>query len=100
MWWGEGPVQARSRRRGSRRSGGRGVPSASLGKGSAASNLNFADWIQVFGDEKLTAALLDRFTHHAHIIELVGGYFRFRQRMKEWDDEEYVAFWDSSRAER
>jgi DNA replication protein DnaC len=46
-------------------------------------NLKFADWIQVFGDERLTAALLDRLTHHAHILELVGESFRFRQRMKE-----------------
>lgn len=44
-------------------------------------NLKFADWVQVFGDERLTAALLDRLTHHAHIIELVGESFRFRQRM-------------------
>ena len=29
-------------------------------------NLKFADWVQVFGDERLTAALLDRLTHHAH----------------------------------
>jgi len=46
-------------------------------------NLKFADWIQVFGDERLTAALLDRLTHHASIIELVGESFRFRQRMQE-----------------
>ncbi len=46
-------------------------------------NLKFADWVQVFGDERLTAALLDRLTHHAHIIELVGESFRFRQRMQE-----------------
>ena len=46
-------------------------------------NLKFADWVQVFGDERLTAALLDRLTHHAHIIELVGESFRFRQRMLE-----------------
>ena len=43
-------------------------------------NLKFADWIQVFGDERLTAALLDRLTHHAHIIELLGESYRFRQR--------------------
>jgi DNA replication protein DnaC len=43
-------------------------------------NLKFADWVQVFGDERLTAALLDRLTHHAHLIELVGESFRFRQR--------------------
>jgi DNA replication protein DnaC len=45
-------------------------------------NLKFADWVQVFGDERLTAALLDRLTHHAHLIELVGESFRFRQRMQ------------------
>jgi DNA replication protein DnaC len=49
-------------------------------------NLKFADWGQVFGDERLTAALLDRLTHHAHIIELVGESYRFRQRMHEKDD--------------
>jgi DNA replication protein DnaC len=47
------------------------------------SNLKFADWTQVFGDERLTAALLDRLTHHAHILELVGESFRFRQRSKQ-----------------
>lgn len=45
-------------------------------------NLKFADWVQIFGDERLTAALLDRLTHHAHIIELLGESFRFRQRMQ------------------
>lgn len=46
-------------------------------------NLKFADWAQVFGDERLTAALLDRLTHHAHIVELLGESDRFRQRMTE-----------------
>ncbi len=45
-------------------------------------NLRFADWTQVFGDERLTAALLDRLTHKAHILEFVGESFRFRQRMQ------------------
>ncbi len=45
-------------------------------------NLNFADWTQVFGDEKLTLALLDRLTHHAHIIEFLGDSYRFRERMQ------------------
>lgn len=47
------------------------------------SNLKFADWTQVFGDERLTAALLDRLTHHAHILELVGESYRFRQRTRQ-----------------
>lgn len=44
-------------------------------------NLKFADWVQVFGDERMTAALLDRLTHHAHLIEMLGESFRFQQRM-------------------
>lgn len=46
-------------------------------------NLRFADWTQVFGDERLTAALLDRLTHRAHILEFVGESFRFRERMQQ-----------------
>lgn len=46
------------------------------------SNLRFADWVQTFGDERLTAALLDRLTHKAHILEFVGESYRFRQRMQ------------------
>lgn len=45
-------------------------------------NLRFADWTQVFGDERLTAALLDRLTHKAHILEFTGESYRFRQRME------------------
>jgi DNA replication protein DnaC len=45
-------------------------------------NLRFANWVQVFGDERLTAALLDRLTHHAHILEFTGAdSYRFRQRL-------------------
>lgn len=47
------------------------------------SNLRFADWTQVFGDERLTAALLDRLTHKAHILEFVGDSHRIRQRMQQ-----------------
>jgi DNA replication protein DnaC len=46
-------------------------------------NLSFADWTQVFGDERLTAALLDRLTHRAHILEFLGESYRFRQRMQQ-----------------
>jgi len=46
-------------------------------------NLRFADWTQVFGDERLTAALLDRLTHKAHILEFAGAEsYRFRERMR------------------
>lgn len=48
-------------------------------------NLKFADWTQILGDERLTMALIDRLTHHAHIIELIGESYRFRQRMQRED---------------
>lgn len=46
-------------------------------------NLKFADWVQVFGSEQLTAALLDRLTCRAHILEFIGESFRFRQRLQQ-----------------
>ena len=45
-------------------------------------NLRFADWTSIFGDEKMTAALLDRLTGKGHILEFIGESYRFRQRMK------------------
>ncbi len=47
------------------------------------SNLKFSDWNSVMGEEHLTAALLDRLTHRAHILEFLGDSFRFRQRLKQ-----------------
>ncbi len=44
------------------------------------SNLDFGEWVQVFGNEKLTVALLDRLTHHAHILTTKGSSFRMRTR--------------------
>lgn len=49
-------------------------------------NLRFADWTQVFGDERLTAALLDRLTHRAHIVEFVGESYRFREHLEQAAD--------------
>lgn len=46
------------------------------------SNLPFGDWVQVFQGERMTAALLDRFTHRCHILEMNGESFRFRESMK------------------
>ncbi len=46
------------------------------------SNLEFADWTTVFaGDERLTAALLDRLTHRCHLLEFRGSSDRFRQSL-------------------
>jgi DNA replication protein DnaC len=46
------------------------------------SNLGFGDWTQVFGDANLTAALLDRLTHKAHIIECTWESYRLKETMK------------------
>jgi DNA replication protein DnaC len=43
-------------------------------------NLSFGEWVQVFGDEKLTTALLDRLGHHAHILTTEGSSYRTRKR--------------------
>lgn len=49
-------------------------------------NLSFAEWTQVFGDERLTAALLDRLTFHSHIVEFRGESYRFKQSLKAHQD--------------
>ena len=45
-------------------------------------NLRFAEWSSIMGgDERMSAALLDRLTHRATILEFVGTSYRFRQQL-------------------
>ena len=43
------------------------------------SNLPFDEWTSVFGSERFTAALLDRLTHHVHIVEMNGDSYKLNQ---------------------
>lgn len=44
-------------------------------------NLEFPKWTEVFSDEQMTAALLDRLTHKAHILNINGESYRFKQAL-------------------
>ena len=45
-------------------------------------HLPFDEWTEVFGSERLTGALLDRLTHHVHILEMNGDSYRLNQSQK------------------
>ena len=45
-------------------------------------NLPFEEWTEVFGSERLTGVLLDRLTHHVHILEMNGESYRLRHSLQ------------------
>ena len=45
-------------------------------------NLDFVRWKEIFGDEALTGALLDRLTHRCHILEVNGESYRFKESLR------------------
>ena len=48
-------------------------------------NLPFDEWTEVFGSERLTGALLDRLTHHVHILEMNGESYRLKHSRENTD---------------
>jgi DNA replication protein DnaC len=50
------------------------------------SNLPFDEWTSVFGAERLTGALLDRLTHHVHILAMNGESYRLRHSKQQRQD--------------
>lgn len=45
-------------------------------------NLEFERWTEIFGDERLTGALLDRLTHKCHVLEMNGESYRFKESLR------------------
>lgn len=55
-------------------------------------NLEFGRWDEVFHDATMTTALLDRLTHHSHILLFEGESYRFRESQKRLQNAQKEAF--------
>lgn len=62
----------------------------------SALNLPFDEWTSVFGSERLTGALLDRLTHHVHILEMNGESYRLATSKKRTKKANAIAASDPS----
>jgi DNA replication protein DnaC len=63
------------------------------------SNLPFDEWTSVFASERLTGALLDRLTHHVHILEMNGDSYRLKQSKRHQRAARAVSIPDSAPAQ-
>ena len=48
------------------------------------SNKGFEEWGEIFGDDIMAAALIDRLVHHCHIVTIRGNSYRMRQHTELW----------------
>lgn len=62
------------------------------------SNKSFEEWGEIFGDEVMAAALIDRLLHHCHIVNIRGNSFRMRQHTELWKQLHHVNDGDSASA--
>ncbi len=48
------------------------------------SNKGFEEWGDIFGDDVMAAALIDRLVHHCHLVTIRGNSYRMRQHSELW----------------
>jgi DNA replication protein DnaC len=60
--------------------GSRVIPKPSTGMPAATSSKVFGRWGEVFGDDVVAAAMIDRLVHHAEVIALKGDSYRLKDR--------------------
>ena len=65
-----------------------GFEKRQVGSIIVTSNLPFDEWTGVFASERLTGALLDRLTHHVHILEMNGDSFRLKHSKRRIKDDQ------------
>lgn len=62
------------------------------------SNKSFEEWGEIFGDDVMAAALIDRLLHHCHIVNIRGNSFRMRQHSDLWKQLHHIPDGDSASA--
>jgi hypothetical protein len=65
---------------------------------TATSNKSFEEWGEIFGDEVMAAALIDRLLHHCHIVNIRGNSFRMRAHSDLWKQLHHLNEGDSASA--